>query len=788
MDSSKITASSQDNTPLLLPFDIRLSLEKVFHFWEEKAGDEISTEQDHAIAILEQTKVLRKEDIDVEQIAKHPKEVQLLLSALFPEFLSDSEVKAASLPFLPDFFFQSNKLKRLVSKAGPDFKIEVKDIAPDDFYILACSRIIEMVYDVPVNFRYPMNVDIPDDETTTMHHFKVMRNSDFSAIIPKENTKALSLEDIRLLMDNSHDIELWKKMIPPGSYIYKGMHILSFFDQTEEVALSELKRLLLQSNALQEHEIVELIEHQLARYLNIEKIEIGFDAFDENGCVIRALHGLATSSRLLEDTLESSVDEWYCDNAFDGLLKRNEVYTSSNRDEMLKSSSVFVKRMFEKGVGSFIIAPLRHNDRIIAFIELTSNKEGILNSMVASKLKNVLPIFSMVVGRAIDMHQMHLDSIIQDKYTALHPTVTWKFLQAAESIFQEQFTGKPGDTDIHFQEVYPLYGQFDIRGSSDMRNATIRADLSEQLNLAGEVLDVALDHYKLPIYQQMQFRVDQFRASLEDALQASDEVSIVDFMRHELEPVIQYLKTQAHTKGIVQQYLQSLDPKLGVIYKQRKEYEQSVHLINHRIAEYLNQQQALAQRMFPHYFDKFRTDGVEYNAFIGQSLVQSKTLDPLHLKNLRLWQLLVVCGVEHMHRKIKNALPLPMDITSLVLAYGNPMAIRFRQDERRFDVDGAYNVRYEILKKRIDKAYIKGTSERLTQPGKLTIVYSQDREADEYMQYLQYLQAVGYLDTEIEELELEDMQGASGLQAFRLNFSYEKSPDELIREMMVEIA
>ena len=56
------------------------------------------------------------------------------------------------------------------------------------------------------------------------------------------------------------------------------------------------------------------------------------------------------------------------------------------------------------------------------------------------------------------------------------------------------------------------------------------------------------------------------------------------------------------------------------------------------------------------------------------------------------------------------------------------------------------------------------------------------------MQYLQYLQAVGYLDTEIEELELEDMQGATGLQAFRLNFSYEKSPDELIREMMVEIA
>src|SRR5688572_8144875 len=135
MNFSQATTHSQDGSPLLLPFDIRLSLEKVFQFWEEKAGNEISTEQDHAIAILEQTKVLRNEDINVEQLAKHPKEVQLLLSALFPEFLSDSEVKAASLPFLPDFFFQSNKLKRLVSRAGPDFKIEIKDISPDDFYI-----------------------------------------------------------------------------------------------------------------------------------------------------------------------------------------------------------------------------------------------------------------------------------------------------------------------------------------------------------------------------------------------------------------------------------------------------------------------------------------------------------------------------------------------------------------------------------------------------------------------------------------------------------------------------
>jgi hypothetical protein len=96
------------------------------------------------------------------------------------------------------------------------------------------------------------------------------------------------------------------------------------------------------------------------------------------------------------------------------------------------------------------------------------------------------------------------------------------------------------------------------------------------------------------------------------------------------------------------------------------------------------------------------------------------------------------------------------------------MAIRFRFDEKRFDIDGAYNMRYEIVKKRIDKALIKGSDERLTQPGKIAIVYSQPREAQEYRDYIAYLQAAGELTEEVETLILEDLPGAQGLHALRV--------------------
>ncbi|MBK8552456.1 MAG: hypothetical protein IPL53_15850 [Ignavibacteria bacterium] len=73
------------------------------------------------------------------------------------------------------------------------------------------------------------------------------------------------------------------------------------------------------------------------------------------------------------------------------------------------------------------------------------------------------------------------------------------------------------------------------------------------------------------------------------------------------------------------------------------------------------------------------------------------------------------------------------------------------------------------MKKRIDKAEIKGKEERLTQPDKIAIVYSQTSEAQEYLEYIEYLQSQNYLKREIEELELEELQGVKGLKALRVS-------------------
>jgi hypothetical protein len=64
--------------------------------------------------------------------------------------------------------------------------------------------------------------------------------------------------------------------------------------------------------------------------------------------------------------------------------------------------------------------------------------------------------------------------------------------------------------------------------------------------------------------------------------------------------------------------------------------------------------------------------------------------------------------------------------------YSKPISISFRNVERKFDVDGGYSARYEVIKKRIDKVRIKHSHERLTKPGTIAIVYSHSDEEKEY--------------------------------------------------------
>jgi hypothetical protein len=339
-----------------------------------------------------------------------------------------------------------------------------------------------------------------------------------------------------------------------------------------------------------------------------------------------------------------------------------------------------------------------------------------------------------------------------------------------------------------FDDVYPLYGVSDIRNSSIYRNESIQHDLIAHLNLVDSLLDSVLKYRNLPIVDEMRYRVNKYKKSIKKGLNSGDEVTVLEFLHLEVDNLLDHFKTEIpEMSESIEDYYSKLNPNLRSFYDKRKEYEDSVSAINESISSYLDEAQVEAQKMFPHYFEKYKTDGVEHGLYIGASLVNDRTYDEMYLKNLRLWQLLAMSEIARRTNDLLPELSVPLQTTHLILVQNVPLAIRFRIDEKKFDVDGTYNIRYEIMKKRIDKAVISGTTERLTQPGKIAIVYSQQKEVEEYLKYIDYMKGVGIIKKEVEHLELEEMQGVQGLKALRVTVNLEiGAPDTSLSKKNVE--
>ena len=110
--------------------------------------------------------------------------------------------------------------------------------------------------------------------------------------------------------------------------------------------------------------------------------------------------------------------------------------------------------------------------------------------------------------------------------------------------------------------MYPLYGQLDIKGSSERRNKAVSNDLIKQLKAAKSVIEGARDNKQLPIYEELLFRISGFIAELKNDLAAGSEHKILAFLRSDVYPVFDYLKNNKKQLRLLVDSLRS--PRLPI--------------------------------------------------------------------------------------------------------------------------------------------------------------------------------------------------------------------------------
>lgn len=760
------------------PFACSLSLEPLLLHLEGATGplgNPVFCRNQALWRELAQTPEFRRPLSGPEELEPLGEQVQALMSAVFPPVSWESEAVAAMQPFSMKPFMASPQFKRLFM--GPDgFGAVRRKLSQTEMetgrLIRAYLHLLHLVYGIDKSLDYPLVCLVTDEATGLDRHYRFSPDLRFVAVETVGRPPEMT-EDLRgrVLMNLDQPQELMN-LLPPEHFRFSGFVVMRTVDVTQSEMISALGWDLTDQSSVVSQEGFRRIQDRLRTLFRRPELTASLVAIQKEQVLMLNMGCDLAHSCIFADSRHVPMAE------FEGTIYGRITQGSQiiQVPDVLQDPGL---RRFEKeftihGVRSCLIAPLEYRGKTIGCLEIASPQPEDLGPMEAIVLSQIQPLFAMALKKALDDLENQVQSIIKEKCTAIHPSVEWRFHQAAVHHLEELNRGRASEMEpIIFKKVLPFYGSSDIRGSSDERNRAVTTDLQEHLDLGMEVLRAASGGGLL-IVEELALRVGELKQRLQAGLASGDELGLVQFMRQEVEPVFDHLAgTDAGAAQAVDAYRRAIDPSLGTVYRQRKQFEQSVAELNARLAAYLDGEDARLQRSVPHYFERHRTDGIDYIIYAGQPLLESGTFEPLLLKNMRLWQMMTACGVAWHTADVRAAMQLPLETAHLILVQDAPLTIRFRYDEKRFDIDGAYDIRHEILRSRVDKAVVAGSGQRLTQPGYLAVVYSQSGEEKELLRHLEFMRSSGYVTDEPEHLELEDLPGVQGLRALRVRVNLE---------------
>lgn len=602
-------------------------------------------------------------------------------------------------------------------------------------------------------------------------YYHVSVNTNFIEVKARQVLPELSYRELQQYLNEQSALDHMQQVLPLDLFEFRGIAVLTITDVTDKQAVENIKGARLSRSPGDEAAAYSEVIQSLK--ILVQDAAIQFDLFPFVRVNDKMVYGYVKggSGLLFSVWGEQTLSPEAFQRIAEGYASNPNSFYSPDIWAESKEQFPWLDRFKELGVRSMALLPVFHNHILVGVLGMHTWRDATFDEKKLTLLKPALEPIAQLLQIYIDEFNLEIENIIKEKYTSIQPSVQWKFNEAAWHHLHDKKKNLPLRTEnISFNGVYPFYGAIDIRNSTAERNSASKADLSLHLNLLHETLEQLRATYSSALLAEKIFSCRRWRDMLDaGVLNTTEENSLNTFLKEETG---EYLKMIAESdpdaRKVVDKYLEEISVHHGEVYQHRQALEVSMQLINTAINNYFEHERETLQQSYPCYFEKFRTDGVEYDIYIGQSIAPDKTFNHFHLKNLRLWQLSSMATVAKMVRQLQPDMPVKLATTQLIFIHNHPIDISFRADERKFDVEGAYNIRYQMIKKRIDKVLIRDSQERLTQPDKLALIYFNRRDIEDYLPFVTYLQETGVLQSEAEYLDLEDLQGLSGLKALRI--------------------
>ncbi|MGB1242895.1 MAG: GAF domain-containing protein, partial [Chitinophagales bacterium] len=475
-----------------LPYQASFSLSALLKKWQKKSSHDQSSIAIATTALIEEIELGLKETGNSQQNLNDSIVIEEAIKLLFPSLFFENQIGFISIPFSKNFVFMSPAFQNHLDSDEWEIKMTSKNIghASEKFTLEVAGFVLNKFYGQDLDMCPSEIMTLRHRDTKLERHYKINTIFDYVEGEAIQPLNPLSQAQIQELLNNTENIDLYLNYIPPENFTFNGFFIGYLTDVTGVEVLSNMKAKMVEEEGYvdfeSEQKKMNYLQLQVRSLLNLPSLEVGCLQMIFGGWKER------TNWSLFKDYKEEeSLELFTHDNpTYAKVLQNKEALIIGDLVE-LENKTLLENRLLQKGIRSLLLAPLFNNEgKISGVFELGLQAPYRFSEITLKGLKEIIALFSLGLERSQRDIQKQMVSVLQEQFTAMHPSVAWKFTNAAFNyMFKRQKEGSKASIEpIVFQDVYPLYGQADIVGSSKLRNDAIRADLIDNLEKVEKVL------------------------------------------------------------------------------------------------------------------------------------------------------------------------------------------------------------------------------------------------------------------------------------------------------------
>ncbi|MEL6925560.1 MAG: hypothetical protein AAFO94_16060, partial [Bacteroidota bacterium] len=387
---------------------------------------------------------------------------------LFPSLFTNAEIGFIEAPFSNALSIFTPAFRQIFIEDEWEiqWREDAMDLARQHTAFNAIRLIMQRLYNREVDNPIYQLVHMRHRKTGLERFYKMRKSMDYVELKIDGEVPELSPAQMHHLLNEWRDEVLWASFFPRDLISFEGLVIVRVEDVTEKEILSLMKDMMLTNEKEVDYgQGIQYLTSLARNFFQLAHLDFG------SLYVKRSNWQSNTEWMLLRhfdnEMIFAALND--AESAYGRAYATGQPVIVGDLSETKKLSAL-ERALLEKGYRSLLLYPMHLQPGIVGGImEIASDIPYQFNGLTVEKAKPFADWFRMGMISFIEEIENSVRAVMQQQFTAIHPSVEWKFKEVATQYYWARTSGQEmvAMPPIVFNNVFPLYGQADIVSSSN---------------------------------------------------------------------------------------------------------------------------------------------------------------------------------------------------------------------------------------------------------------------------------------------------------------------------------